>query len=95
MNYYFLAHIRINDFEEYQKYIDKSSAVFAKYKGEYLCVDNNAALLEGKYDYTRTVMIKFNSKSDFEEWYDSDEYQAIRKHRLNAADCDTILISGM
>jgi uncharacterized protein (DUF1330 family) len=95
MNYYFIAHIRINDLEEYHKYIDKSGAVFAKYKGEYLSVDNDATLLEGKYDYTRTVMIKFDSKSDFEDWYYSDEYQAILKHRLNAADCDTMLIQGI
>ena len=95
MNYYFIAHILINDTEEYQKYIDKSSAVFAKYKGEYLSVDNDATLLEGKHEYTRTVMIKFNSKSDFEDWYYSDEYQAILKHRLNAAYCDTMLIQGI
>lgn len=71
MNYYFIAQIRINDEIEYQKYIDKSGEIFEKYNGEYLSVDNNPVILEGKWDYTRTVMIKFKSKSDFMNWYNS------------------------
>ena len=44
--------------------------------------------------YTRAVLIRFDSKDDFETWYQSDEYQGILKHRLSAAECDTILIRG-
>ncbi len=96
MNYYFIANIKIEDPEEYQKYIDKSEEVFKKYNGKYLAVDNAPILLEGEWgDYTRTVLIEFKTKSDFEDWYNSDEYQAILKHRLNAANCDTILVQGL
>ena len=95
MDYYFIAQIRINDDDEYQKYIDKAGAIFKKYKGEYLSVDNEPDLLEGKWDYTRTVLIKFKSKDDFEDWYYSDDYQEILKYRLKGADCDTILIKGL
>ena len=95
MSYYFIAQIRINDKNEYQKYIDKSGDIFNKYNGEYLSVDNEPVILEGEWDYTRTVLIKFNSKTDFEGWYNSDEYQEILKHRLNASDCDTLLIKGL
>lgn len=95
MNYYFVAQIRIKDQIEYQKYISKAGDIFKKYKGEYLSVDNEPVILEGKWDYTRTVLIKFNSKPEFEAWYKSAEYQEILKHRLNAADCDTLLIKGL
>ena len=95
MSYYFIAQIKINNEIEYQKYIDKSGDIFKKYNGEYLSVDNEPVLLEGKWDYTRTVLIKFNSKNDFEDWYNSAEYQEILKHRLNAAHCDTLLIKGL
>ncbi|OFY41545.1 MAG: hypothetical protein A2X18_06900 [Bacteroidetes bacterium GWF2_40_14] len=95
MSYYFLAQIRINDDNEYQKYIDSAGNIFKKYKGEYLSVDNAPLLLEGKCDYNRTVLIKFNTMKDFKEWYDSEDYQKILKYRLSAADCDTILIKGI
>jgi len=95
MNYYFIAQIKINNEKEYQKYIEKSDYILKKYNGKYLSVDNNPVILEGKWKYTRIVVIKFNSKSDFDNWYNSNEYQEILKYRLNASDCDTILMKGL
>jgi uncharacterized protein (DUF1330 family) len=95
MSYYFIAQIKINDEKEYQKYIDKGSDVFKKYKGEYLSVDDNPLVLEVDWCYTRTVLIRFNNKDDFYDWYNSADYQEILKHRLKAADCDTILVKGL
>ena len=95
MSYYFFAQIKINDKAEYQKYIDKAGDIFMKYNGEYLSVDNEPDILEGKWDYSRAVLIAFKSKEDFDAWYNSDEYKEILTHRLNAADCDSILIKGL
>jgi uncharacterized protein (DUF1330 family) len=95
MSYYFIAQIRIKDEYEYQKYIDKAGDIFNKYKGKYLSIDNNPLILEGDWNYTRAVLIKFNSKNDFNDWYNSTDYQRILKHRLNAAHCDTILVQGL
>lgn len=64
MCYYFVAQIKINDKTEYQNCIDKSGVIFKKYKGEYLSVDNAPVIIEGKWDYTRLVLIKFKSKND-------------------------------
>jgi len=94
MNYYFMANIRIRDKQEYQKYLDPSGEIFAKYKGTYLAVDNDPEVLEGDWDYSRAVLIRFPSKEDFEAWYKSKEYQEILKYRLSASECDTILIQG-
>ena len=95
MSYYFIAQIRINDEIEYQKYIDKSGDIFKKYNGEYLSVDNEPEILEGEWNYTRSVLIKFKNKNDFYDWYNSDAYKEILAYRLKAADCDTILIKGL
>jgi len=94
-DYYFIAQIRIDNELEYQKYIDKSEKIFGKYNGEYLAVENSPSVLEGSWDYTRSVLIKFKSKIDFENWYYSDDYQKILKHRLKGAHCDSILIKGL
>jgi uncharacterized protein (DUF1330 family) len=95
MNYYFLANIRINNPKEYQLYLDKADAIFDKYNGEYLAVDESPAVLEGRWNYTKSVIIKFKNRHDFDEWYHSDEYQEILKFRLSASDCDSILIKGI
>jgi len=95
MKYYLVAHIRIHNQKEYQKYLDKVDGVFSKHKGKYLAVDNSPTLLEGEWDYSKSVIIEFKNKSDFEEWYFSKEYQSILKHRLNASTCDTILLQGL
>ena len=95
MKHYFVALIRINDPIEYEKYLEKFDDIFSQYKGEYLAIDESPRLLEGNWNYTKSVLLKFNSKRDFEDWYYSIDYQAILKHRLKAADCDTILIEGV
>ena len=94
MKHYFVAQIKINDPEEYEKYLEKFDDIFSKYKGEYLAIDESPSLLEGNWDYTKSVLIKFDNKSDFEDWYYSKDYQKILKHRLNSSKCDTILLEG-
>ena len=91
MSAYFIANIRIHDEDEYKKYIAGSESVFRKFKGKYLTVDNSPAVLEGSWNYSRLVLIEFPCKEALNAWYWSDEYQAILKHRLKAADCDTIV----
>ena len=92
MSAYFIANIRIKDENEYQKYIEHVGEVFGKFNGKYLVVDNNPVVLEGKWDYTRLVLIEFPDEESLKKWYHSEEYQAIAKHRLAAADCDTISV---
>lgn len=95
MTHYFVAQIKIKDPIEYDKYLERFDDIFSKYKGEYLAIDESPTLLEGDWNYTKSVLVKFNSKSDFEDWYYSKDYQTILKHRLKAAKCDTILLEGV
>ena len=67
MNHYFIANIRINNQDEYQKYLDKVDEVFDKYNGEYLAVDESPVILEGKWNFTKSVLIKFNNRKDFDD----------------------------
>ena len=95
MTYYFVAQIRVNDPAEYEKYLDGFDDIFSRYKGEYLAIDESPALLEGEWNYSKSVLIKFSSEEDFKNWYYSEDYQKILKHRLKASRSDTILIKGL
>ncbi len=92
--YYFVANIQIINIDEYNKYEDKVDEVFSKYNGKYLALDDNPQLLEGEWNYTRSVIISFENEIDFDSWYNSKDYQDILKYRLNSAKCDTVLIKG-
>ena len=95
MSYYFIAQIRINDETVYQAYLDEAGEVFKKFNGKYLAVDGEPVLLEGDWDYTRTILIEFKSREDFDAWYNSADYQEILRYRLAASVCDTILVKGL
>jgi uncharacterized protein (DUF1330 family) len=95
MIHYFVAQIKIHDPIEYEKYLENFDDIFSRYKGEYLAIDESPTLLEGIWDYTKSVLVKFNSKKEFEDWYYSEDYQNILRYRLNSSKCDTILIEGV
>lgn len=95
MSYYFIAKIKIVNDALYQKYLDGADNVFEKFNGEYLAVDDFPEVLEGGRKHGRTVIIKFETKDEFEDWYFSKEYQELLKYRLGAADCDAILVRGL
>ncbi len=92
MSVYFMANILISNDQDYQLYLDRSAKIFARYKGTYLAVDNMPEVLEGEWSYSRAVLIHFDTKDDFNAWYQSDEYQEILQYRLSASQSNTILI---
>jgi uncharacterized protein (DUF1330 family) len=91
MGVYFMASIKVTNEREYRKYLDRADGIFSKYNGTYLAVDNGPEILEGRWPYSRAVLIRFATREEFEKWYLSDEYQEILQFRLSASECDTIL----
>jgi uncharacterized protein (DUF1330 family) len=53
-----------------------------------------AEVREGKWPYTKTVVIRFPSVEHAKRWYESPEYQKMVPHRLRAAAADLILVNG-
>ena len=94
MAYYFIASITVTDQLEYRKYLDRADDVFSAYNGTYLAVDTSPELLEGNWDSERAVLIRFDTRGDFEAWYMSDEYQEILRYRLRASRSNSILVKG-
>jgi uncharacterized protein (DUF1330 family) len=94
MSAYFIANIEINDPLEYEKYLEGCDQVLAQFGGEYLAVDDRPGILEGVWNYTRVVLIRFPTEEDLRRWYDSPEYRDILKFRLASARCDTLAVRG-
>ena len=94
MSFYFVANINIEDQLEYEKYVNEVDKVFSKFNGKYLVVDDKPKILEGNWDYSRVVIIEFETETDFNNWYNSKEYQEILKYRLVSSSSDSILVIG-
>lgn len=94
MSCYFIAQIRIRDKEKYRNYEEGFDEIFANYRGEVVAVDDSPSLLEGKWGYTRAVLIRFPNEVEARKWYESAEYQRLARHRYDASDGDVILVAG-
>jgi len=91
---YFVAHITINDREEYAKYLSACDRICEAYRGEYLAADTAPRLLEGDWRHERIVIIRFPDEETLLKWYHSPEYQEILKYRMSGARCDSLLVHG-
>ncbi|HYF91294.1 MAG TPA: DUF1330 domain-containing protein [Symbiobacteriaceae bacterium] len=94
MSAYFVAQLTIHDAALYEKYLDGFDAIFARYQGEVVAVDENPAVLEGACRHKRIVLIRFPDEVQLRCWYDSPEYQAIAQIRHSAAEGDVLLVHG-
>ena len=95
MSVYLIATIQIHDREIYGKYESGFLQIFERFNGRLLAVDENPDLLEGEWPVTRTVLIEFPTEKDALAWYQSDEYQELMKHRLDASSGDVVLLQGL
>lgn len=94
MSSYFIAYIEINDSEKYESYLEGFDDVFEKYNGTVIVVDDSPTVLEGKWPYTRAVLIRFQSEDELRRWYESQEYQSLARHRWQASGADIIVVKG-
>ena len=95
MGVYIVAQIRIRDREAYGRYEAGFMAVFDQYGGEMLAVDEAPVTLEGQWDHTRTVIIRFVNSADARAWYDSDAYQNLAQHRWDGSSADIAIVAGL
>ncbi|MBH5321161.1 DUF1330 domain-containing protein [Aurantiacibacter sediminis] len=92
---YIIARFRIHDRESYDRYEAAFMRVFSKFQGKLLSVDEAPEVLEGDWDYTRSVLIEFPDKAAAKAWITSPEYRAIAKDRLNASEGQVIIVEGL
>ena len=91
---YVIALEVIKDRDEFNKYRALVHDVLDKYEGKTVVSSEDAEVREGKWKYTKTVVIRFPSMGHAKRWYESPEYQKILPIRLRAAATDLILVDG-
>ncbi len=95
MSVYVIAVINISDRDEYARYEQGFMEIFNQYKGRMLSVDEAPALIEGRWPHTRTVLVEFPDRAEFDRWYHSEAYQTLAKHRFKASEGSIALLQGL
>jgi uncharacterized protein (DUF1330 family) len=95
MSVFVIAEISIRDRETYGRYEEGFMEVFARYEGEVLSVDEAPSVLEGEWQATRSVLLRFPTEKDARAWYESSEYQELARHRFAASTANVILVQGL
>lgn len=91
---YWIAHVTVTDPEQYKLYVEASPAAFEKYNAKVLARAGEHVQLEGA-GKARNVVLEFESYDDAVACYNSEEYQAARKHRAEAGDADIVIVEGV
>lgn len=94
MSCYFVALITIHDPARYADYLAGFDAVFERYQGRVVAVEDDPRVLEGEWPAGRTVLIRFPSEEELLRWYRSPDYQAIARHRREASVSRIAVVTG-
>ena len=94
MSGFAIFNIDIKRPEEYREYVNKVKPIAESYGGEYIVRGGENTIVEGNWDYPRTVVIKFPSYEKALEWYNSEEYKPIKQIRLDNSVANGIIIKG-
>tara|TARA_Y100000996_G_C22143148_1_gene487130 strand:- start:149 stop:436 length:288 start_codon:yes stop_codon:yes gene_type:complete len=95
MSAYVIAQINLKSKDGYKEYVDKVPKTIKSFGGEYLVRAGEFKSLEGKWDFTRNVIIKFPSYEKALKWYNSEEYNQIKNLRLENTEGNLIIIKGV
>ena len=95
MTVYIIARFKIHDRAGYNRYDENFMEVFEPFGGTMLSVDEEPVVLQGEFDFTRSVLIEFPSPENAMAWMSSPEYQDIAKHRLEASVGNAIMVKKL
>jgi len=94
-DYYLVVDVRIDDPEEYKKYMLGARPIVERFGGEYLVRGGDFEVVEGDYfQPRRLVVIRFPDRQAFESFYRSPDYQQVRQIRLPVSDMVMVGVEG-
>jgi uncharacterized protein (DUF1330 family) len=94
MTVYAIVQLTMTDRAVYDRYQAQFLDVFKKFSGRLLSADENPAILEGRWDHDKLVLMSFPDEGAFRAWADSPEYLEISKDRKAGAQGVVLLARG-
>lgn len=96
MTAYVITDAKVSDVEKYEGYKALTPAAIAAAGGEFLVRGGDHVVLEGDWNPTRVVMLKFASMEAAKAFYDGELYRAARAKRAGATEFfNMIVVQGV
>lgn len=87
---YVIGNITVIDTDKWSEYRSKVPATLSRWGGELEFRGKQIHVLGGNYPHTDCVVIRFPTMEALNNWFNSDEYQALIPIREQAAKMDLI-----
>ena len=75
--------------------MNETPGVIAKFGGRFIVRGGEKSTLEGPDENRRLAMLEFPSLERAKEFYNSEEYQAVKRLRAGAANVSLIAVQGV
>jgi len=92
---YLIADIEVTDPVGYDEYKKRVPAVIAAHGGRYLARGGASEVLEGTWRPKRSAIIEFPNLASMKAFWESPEYQPLRKIRERSAKSNLVVIEGL
>ena len=94
MSGYLIAQLNMTDKESFKLYAESVPELVKKFGGKYLVRAGEFKSMQGKWDFTRNVIIEFPTYEKALEWYNSDLYKPLKELRQKGSRGNIIIIKG-
>jgi uncharacterized protein (DUF1330 family) len=92
---YLIAQIQVHDPEAYKNYSSRTPAIIAKHGGRFLARGGATEILEGDPLAGRIVIIEFPTMDAARSFFNSPEYQQVRKFRTPVSEAQFLIVQGV
>ncbi len=91
---YVIVQLKMTDRAAYDRYQARFFEVFRKFNGRLPSADEHPAVIEGKWDRDKLVLMSFPDVAAYHAWADSPAYQEISRDRKAGAEAIVLLAQG-
>ena len=91
---YWIAHVEVTDPETYKLYVEGARDAFIEHGARFLARGGRNTEVEGPMGRSRHVVIEFPSYEAALACFNSETYQAARRHRLPAGTASITIVEG-
>lgn len=89
------AQLKQSEMERFASYASQVPRLVQQFGGEYIVLGGKHETLEGEWGDTRLVMHKWPNAEMAKQFWDSDEYQELKKIRQGTGDFRIMLVEGL
>jgi uncharacterized protein (DUF1330 family) len=94
MAVYVISDVRVRDADGFRAYTRAVPSVLAKHGVEYVVRGGDPTPLEGQWDASRMVVLRFRDRAHVRDWYESPEYQELVALRAGSAEVSAVVVDG-